>query len=162
MATAALPAGLPLVGDDGMVPKERYTTRAFLDAEMERLWARVWQIACREEELAAVGDYVTYQIGDQSIVVVRDDAGKLAAFHNAWLHRGTRLLDGAGHLDQARVRCPYHGWCYDLDGRLRDVPDRHDFDALPDGMRLVPVRVDTWGGFVFVTMAPDAEGRSPH
>ena len=58
-----------LVGDDGTVPKERYVSRAFLDLEMERLWPRVWQVACREEEVAEVGDYVDYVIGDQSILV---------------------------------------------------------------------------------------------
>ncbi len=152
MATA-----LPLVGADGFVPKERYTSRAFLDAEMERLWPRVWQIACREEELPDVGDRTTYEIGDQSVVIVRSAPGRLAAFHNACLHRGTRLADGAGRFDDGRIRCPFHGWCYDLDGRLCDVPDRADFPALPDDLRLAPVRVDTWGGFVFVNLDPGAE-----
>jgi phenylpropionate dioxygenase-like ring-hydroxylating dioxygenase large terminal subunit len=143
--------------DTVLVPKERYVGRAFFEAEMARLWPRVWQIACREEELAGVGDYVTYEIGDQSIVVVRSAPGKLAAFHNACLHRGTRLADGCGRFAAPAIRCPYHGWCYDLDGRLRDVPDRDDFGPMPEGLRLAPVRAESWGGFVFVNMDADAE-----
>jgi phenylpropionate dioxygenase-like ring-hydroxylating dioxygenase large terminal subunit len=152
MATA-----LPLVGDDGTVPKERYTDRAFFDAEMARLWPRVWQIACREEQLGEAGDWLSYEIGDQSIVVVRTAPGELAAFHNACLHRGTRLVEGTGRVAAGGFRCPFHGWCYARDGRLREVPDREDFGPLPEGLRLAPVRVASWGGFVFVTMDPDAE-----
>jgi phenylpropionate dioxygenase-like ring-hydroxylating dioxygenase large terminal subunit len=146
-----------LLGDDGLVPKERYTGREFFDGEMAALWPRVWQIACREEELTAVGDHVTYAIGDQSIVIVRAAEDRLAAFHNACLHRGTRLAGGAGRFPAAGIRCPYHGWCYGLDGTLRDVPDRTEFGTLTDGLRLAPVRVACWGGFVFVTMDPDTE-----
>ncbi|HXJ36344.1 MAG TPA: aromatic ring-hydroxylating dioxygenase subunit alpha [Candidatus Eisenbacteria bacterium] len=142
---------------DGLIAKERYTSRAFLDLEMERLWPRVWQIACREEELGAVGDYVEYTIGDQSILVVRTAPGDLRAFFNACLHRGTRLLEGHGRVRTEGIRCPYHGWCYALDGRLCDVVDRHEFPDLPADLRLGAVRVDTWGGFVFVNLDPDAE-----
>ena len=146
-----------LVRHDGFVPKERYTTRGFLDLEMTRLWPRVWQIACREEELPSAGDWVEYQIGDQSILIVRGDTGGISAFHNACLHRGTRLAEGHGRFKGERIRCPYHGWCYALDGRLQDVPDRHEFRDLPAEMRLGPVRAECWGGFVFVNMDPDAE-----
>jgi len=145
------------VAGDGLIAKERYTSRAFLDLEMERLWPRVWQIACREEELGAVGDYVEYTIGDQSILVVRTAPGDLRAFFNACLHRGTRLLEGHGRVRTEGIRCPYHGWCYALDGRLCDVVDRHEFPDLPADLRLGAVRVDTWGGFVFVNLDPDAE-----
>jgi nitrite reductase/ring-hydroxylating ferredoxin subunit len=89
--------------------------------------------------------------------VVRSAPGEVAAFHNACLHRGTRLLEGAGRLPDARFRCPFHGWCYALDGRLTAVPDRHEFAGATDGLRLAPVRTGTWGGFVFVNMDAEAE-----
>jgi nitrite reductase/ring-hydroxylating ferredoxin subunit len=145
------------VGDDGIVPKERYTMRAFLDLEMERLWTRVWQVACREEELPEVGDYVEYGIGDQSILVVRETSESVRAFTNACLHRGTRLAADRGRFAEGRIRCPYHGWCYALDGRLAHVVDREDFAAFPGDLRLAPVRAEIFGGFVFVCMDPDAE-----
>ncbi|MBV9953523.1 MAG: Rieske 2Fe-2S domain-containing protein, partial [Acidimicrobiia bacterium] len=102
-----------LVGEDGFLPKERYVSQAFLDLELERLWPRVWQIACREEQVAEPGDFVEYAIGDQSVLVVRTDGGELAAHHNACLHRGTRLATGAGRFTDSSIRCRYHAWRYD-------------------------------------------------
>jgi nitrite reductase/ring-hydroxylating ferredoxin subunit len=145
------------VRDDGFVPKERYTSREFLDLEMERLWSRVWQVACREEELAEVGDYVEYMIGDQSILVVRSAPDVITASYNACLHRGTRLGRGRGHFDDGTIRCSFHAWCYALDGRLTHVVDRDDFGPMPEGLRLAEVRVERWGGFVFVNLDPHAE-----
>ena len=143
---------------DGFVPKERYTSREFLDREMEGLWSRVWQVACREEELGAVGDYVEYVIGDQSILVVRSTTDDVQAYFNACLHRGTRLADGAGNFADGTIRCRYHAWRYELDGRIAEVVDRDDFgDCLPDDLRLGEVRCERWGGFVFVNLDPDAE-----
>ena len=145
------------VGDDGFIPKQRYLSRAFADLEFERLWSRVWQIACREEEIASLGDFVEYTIGDQSILVVRTNDGRLAAHHNACLHRGTRLAVGSGSFGDGGIRCRYHAWRYDLGGRLIEVVDQHEFDALPENLCLAPVKVDTWGGFVFVNLDPSAE-----
>jgi nitrite reductase/ring-hydroxylating ferredoxin subunit len=144
-----------LVRPDGFVPKERYLSREFADLEHERLWARVWQVAGRAEEIPDPGDHLVHDIGDESVVVVRDADGALRAFHNACLHRGTRLADGPGTFEGS-IRCPFHGWCYDYAGRLEVVPDRAEFPGLPDGLRLAPVRVDAFGGFVFVNLDPDA------
>src|SRR5205085_2872622 len=92
--------------------------------------------------------FVEYEIGDETIAIVRKHDGDVHAFHNACLHRGRRLAEGCGSFD-GMIRCPYHGWCYALDGRLVDVPDREEFPSLPDDLALRPVRVETWGGFVF-------------
>jgi nitrite reductase/ring-hydroxylating ferredoxin subunit len=146
-----------LVRDDGLLPKERYVSRAFAELEMERLWPRVWQIACREEELAEVGSYVAYRIGEESILIVRAAPGSIKAFFNTCLHRGTRLAEGQGRFEGGTIRCRYHGWCYALDGRLTRVVDREDFGSLPDGLRLGEVRAECWGGFVFVNPDREAE-----
>jgi len=144
------------VGADGFVPKERYVSRAFLDLELERLWPRVWQIACREEEVAAPGDFVEYTIGEQSILVVRTNDGAIVAHHNACLHRGTRLAADSGTFSDATIRCRYHGWTYGLGGDLLHIVDEHEFVDLPPDLCLAKVRVDCWGGFVFVNLDPDA------
>jgi nitrite reductase/ring-hydroxylating ferredoxin subunit len=146
-----------LVRPDGLVPKERYTSRAFVDLEMEGLWSRVWQVACREEEIANPGDFLEYTIGDQSILVVRGDDAAIRAFSNHCLHRGTRLASGTGNFGDGQIRCRYHAWQYALDGELVEVVDRHEFTDLPDGLRLGELRAETWGGFVFVNADPDAE-----
>src|SRR5437016_5884771 len=146
-----------LVRPDGFVPKERYTTRDFAELEQTRLWSRVWQIACREEQVAEPGEFVEYTIGDEGVAIVRAETGTLHAFYNACLHRGRRLAEGCGSFADGAIRCPFHGWCYALDGRLVEVPDREEFVGLPDDLALSPVRVETWGGFVFVNLDPDAE-----
>ena len=95
-----------LVRADGFVPKERYTTRAFTELEQARLWPRVWQIACREEQVAAVGDFVEYTIGNEGVAIVRSESGELHAFYNACLHRGRRLAEGCGSLRGRRDPMP--------------------------------------------------------
>ncbi len=146
-----------LVQGDGRVPKARYISAEFARLELDRLWSRVWQIACREEELAEPGDFVEYEIGDQSILVVRGEDGAISAFHNACLHRGTRLAAGSGCFTNGDIVCRYHAWRYALDGRLTEVVDAHEFDELPEGLRLADVRVECWGGFVFVNPDLGAE-----
>jgi phenylpropionate dioxygenase-like ring-hydroxylating dioxygenase large terminal subunit len=145
-----------VVGEDDVVPRARYTSAEFAALEFERLWSRVWQVACREEEVAEVGDFSEYLIGDQSIFVVRSDADTILAFHNTCLHRGTRLADGTGHFESACIRCRYHAWRYDLEGRLVEVVDADEFDPIPPDAGLRAVRVDRWGGFVWVCLDPAA------
>ncbi|MEY2431543.1 MAG: hypothetical protein QOC92_1268 [Acidimicrobiaceae bacterium] len=145
-----------LIGTDGLVPRERYISRAFLDLEMERLWPRVWQIACREEEVAGVGNYVEYTIGDESVLVVRTGDGRIVAHHNACLHRGTRLATESGTFADEGIRCRYHAWRYGLDGTLLEIVDEHEFEGLPSNLCLTSVRTECWGGFVFVNLDPDA------
>jgi phenylpropionate dioxygenase-like ring-hydroxylating dioxygenase large terminal subunit len=149
-------AGL-LIGAGNVIPTDRYTSRAFLDLEMEKLWPRVWQVACREEEVEEPGAFVEYLIGDQSILVVRTADGAVKAFFNTCLHRGTRLGAGCGQFENGVIRCRYHAWKYDLDGRLIEVVDSEEFDPLPEGIGLASVRCELWGGFVFVNMDPTAE-----
>jgi phenylpropionate dioxygenase-like ring-hydroxylating dioxygenase large terminal subunit len=143
------------------VPIERYTSRAFHELEVERLWRRVWQMACREEELAEVGDHVVYEIAGDSLVVVRSAPGQIRAFHNACLHRGRTLRDCDGRV--AELRCPFHGWTWALDGTLKRVPAAWDFPHVePDRFRLPEARVDTWGGFVFVNLDPGCAPLAQH
>lgn len=146
-----------LVHDDGFVPKVRYISTEFAALEAERLWKRVWQVACREEEISRPGDFLEYRIVGQSVLVVRRADGSVGAFHNACLHRGRRLAEGVGHRDGC-FTCPYHAWRYALDGALVHVVDRDDFGAAPlDGLTLSPVRAECSGGFVFVNLDADAE-----
>jgi nitrite reductase/ring-hydroxylating ferredoxin subunit len=143
-----------LVGEDDVVPRARYTSPTFAALELERLWSRVWQVACREEEIPDVGDFVEYVIGEESILVVRSGPDGVRAHHNTCLHRGTRLAEGTGHFDAGCIRCRYHAWRYDLDGTLIEVVDPEEFDPMPPGLGLGQVRVDRWGGFVWICLDP--------
>ena len=137
------------------VPVTRYTTRSFYDLEMEQLWPKVWQMACREEEIPSVGDHVVYDIGHYSIIVVRTESG-IKAHHNVCLHRGRRLCDRDGHA--ASFICPFHGFSWHLDGSVRGVTSEWDFPHVDKAkFGLTPVSTDTWGGWVFVNMDLEAE-----
>lgn len=138
------------------VPVERYVSAAWHDLEVERLWNRVWQVACREEELAEVGDTTVYDIAGSSLVLVRSDATTVKAFHNACLHRGTALRVDGGRV--GALRCPFHGWTWRLDGSLKTIPCDWDFPhADPARLALPEAKVATWGGWVFVNLDPGAE-----
>jgi len=140
----------------GDIPTEQYTSREWLDLEMERLWRRVWQVACRVEELQTVGDHVVYEIGDDSLIVVRSSETEIKAFHNACLHRGTQLRQSGGKVKE--FRCPFHGFTWHLDGTLARVPCPWDFPHIDAERFCLPqARVGTWGGFVFVNLDPDCE-----
>ena len=141
-----------------VIPKERYVSQDFLDLEMEKLWPRVWQIACREEEVPRVGDYLEYIIGDQSILVVRSQPDTIRAYFNTCPHRGTRLASGVGNFATGEIRCRYHAWRFELDGPVKEVVDRFDFPPMTDAeVSLKPVQVGRWGGFVFINMDPHCE-----
>jgi phenylpropionate dioxygenase-like ring-hydroxylating dioxygenase large terminal subunit len=142
-----------------VVPGARYTSQEFFDLEMERLWPKVWQVACREEEIPNPGDFLEYTIGDQSILVVRRDAETIDAYFNACAHRGTRLASGTGNFATAEIRCRYHAWRWGLDGQIIEVVDRHDYppELTDDDVRLGQVQVGRWGGFVFINMDGDCE-----
>jgi nitrite reductase/ring-hydroxylating ferredoxin subunit len=145
-----------LLGDDDVVPRSRYTSPDFAALEFERLWAHVWQVGCRQEEIPEVGDFCEYLIGDQSILIVRSAPDVIGAYHNTCLHRGTRLAEGSGHFDDDCIRCRYHAWRYDLNGKLIDVVDRDEFEPMSDDVRLGAVRIECWGGFVWVCLDPVA------
>ena len=138
--------------------KERYYDPDFFQLEAEQLWPRVWQMACRLEELPEPGDAVEYQILDQSVVVVRGDDGEVRAFDNACRHRGVKLLQGRGTLTSG-FTCPFHGWCYGLDGANTHIPQRRTFDehnVEAGDIDLTPVRCETWGGCAWINLDDDA------
>ncbi|MGI9327235.1 MAG: aromatic ring-hydroxylating oxygenase subunit alpha [Pseudomonadales bacterium] len=142
------------------VPVERYTTQAFHELEMKNLWGKVWQMACREEEIPEVGNYIVYEIGSHSIIVVRTKDG-IRAHHNVCRHRGRKLCDADGHASS--FICPFHGFSWHTDGTLRGVTSEWDFPQIDkDDFDLTPVQADTWGGWVFINMDMKASSLAEH
>src|SRR2546426_2970850 len=90
------------------IPKQRYYDPEFFALEAELFWPRVWQMACRLEEIPNAGDFVEYQILDQSIVVVRTDDMEVKAFYNVCRHRGVKLVEGRGNRPSG-FTCSFHG-----------------------------------------------------
>lgn len=155
-------------------PVEAFISRDYAEAEPERLWSRVWQQAGRVEELKAVGDYITYNICHDSILIVRDTPDTLKAFHNVCPHRGRRLVgnntgggpktvaqDIGAHSargNRLKFGCNYHAWTFDFDGDATYIPDREDWNGALDGVctSLTPVQVDSWGGWIWINMDLEA------
>src|SRR5262245_14141664 len=139
------------------IPKERYLSCDFAQLEWERMWTRVWLLAAWERDVERPGDWCTFDVGPESIIVARDRTGRLHAHYNVCLHRGNRLCEaGRGH--DPTFSCRYHAWEWNLDGTLRHATDAEGFPGgLPPGLRLGSLRCETWGGFVWVAMDPDAE-----
>jgi len=142
------------LGDED-ISFDRYLSQDFLDAELDKMWTKVWQWTCREETIPEIGDHMVYDIGDYSFIVVHTEGG-YRAYYNSCLHRGTQLRPTGAEGNAQSLRCPYHGWTWSLEGDLIDQPCDWDFPhALPEDFSLPEVQVDTWGGFVFINMDPD-------
>jgi phenylpropionate dioxygenase-like ring-hydroxylating dioxygenase large terminal subunit len=143
------------LGSDDL-PVDRYISREFFDLEVEKMWRKTWQMACRESKLRKPGDYFVYDIVNDSILLTRTESGELKGFYNSCLHRARALKRGAGSSDN--IRCPYHGWTWQLDGAFDSAPCQWDFPHVdPAANRLPEVKVATWGGWVFINMDEDAQ-----
>ncbi len=133
----------------------RYTDPGFARLEFDRLWSRVWQVAARVDEMPETGDYTTYMIGDQSILLVRVDESSIKAYYNFCPHRGTALGEGCGHYENGRIICPFHGWRWDLAGNIQLVLERQEFNdgKLRDSdVAMREVHSVVFAGFVFINM----------
>jgi phenylpropionate dioxygenase-like ring-hydroxylating dioxygenase large terminal subunit len=134
------------------VRKERYYDSDFYRLETDLLWPRVWQMACRLEEIPEAGDFAEYVILDQSVIVVRTEDLGVRAFHNACRHRGVQVVQGRGSSRQGLV-CPFHGWCYGADGRNTKVTQARTFsehNLQAQDLDLTPVRCEAWGGCAWI------------
>ena len=139
-----------------------YDDAEFHALEREHVFARSWQLVGHLSELAAVGDWLRLDSAGESYLVIRaapdgDAPGSgLRGFHNVCRHRASRLVDGAAGRCVRALRCPYHGWSYDFEGRLRVVPGEEDLEGLDrDGVHLPPVQLETWLGFVWLRAEDD-------
>ena len=146
------------LGDED-ISWQRYTSQEFYDLEMQKMWTKTWQWACREEHIPNAGDYYVYDIADYSVLVVRGDDKQIRAFVNSCPHRGMQFCDaGDSGSGKQFIRCPFHGMSWHLDGSLREIPCRWDFPHIEDDdFKLTEVPSDVWGGFVFINLDRDAQ-----
>ena len=137
------------------LPASYYFDPAIYEREKKAIFYRQWTFACHTGQVAEPGSYVTVKVADQNIVVLRGQDGTLRAFHNVCSHRAHELLQGCGKTKL--ITCPYHAWTYHTDGRLRSAVGQKkvaDFEA--HEFALKPVKVETYAGFIFVNLDPDA------
>ena len=137
---------------------DRYTSQEFFDLEVEKIWKKTWQVACRVSQVRKPGEYFVYDVAGLSILIVRTEKDELKAYYNSCLHRGRRIREKKGHVDDGIIACPFHGFSWHLDGTFHGAPCPWDFKHLSrDELQLPEVRLDTWGGWVFVNMDPHCQ-----
>ena len=146
---------VPMVPDvgHGVVDASVYTDPDRYARERETVLRRSWQVICRSSEIAAAGDFLTWEGHGDTIVVTRRRDGGVAAFHNVCQHRGARLVSEPTGCAR-RFTCRWHSWVYDLEGAVVGVPDREDFDENElAGLAAPPVEAEEWGGWVWAVLA---------
>lgn len=133
----------------------RYTSPAFHDQEIAKMWSKVWQYAGWVHDIPNPGDISVYRNVGQSVIVVRQRDGSIKAFRNSCLHRGRELCGES--TSQQQLRCPYHAFTWSLDGSCKWIPAAWDFEHIDRATFSLPeVRVEQWDAFLFVTFDDNA------
>jgi phenylpropionate dioxygenase-like ring-hydroxylating dioxygenase large terminal subunit len=147
-----------------IIPVEAYVSEDYARAERDKLWRKVWLQAGRLEDIPDVGNFITYDILDDSVLIVRTAPDTVTAYHNVCTHRGRRLVDtpeGARNVRgrQPRFVCGFHAWTFNLEGHCTHAAAKEDWcGALtPERTSLSRVKVDTWGGWIWINLDPDCE-----
>ena len=160
IAELAATVSLPFAQARAM-PKSVYTSEIFLDAELKHIFGREWYCVGRASTLGQAGDFVTFELANQPLMVIRGMDGELRCQSNVCLHRMSTLLEGRGN--RRIITCPYHGWSYETDGKLRGAPAmKGNEDFCKENYRLPQVRCEVWLGWVLVSLNPDARPVAEH
>jgi choline monooxygenase len=143
------------------LPASCYTSPEWYAQEVERIFLSEWICVGRNDQVQQRGDYYTVEVAGEPLLIVRDEHDVIRAHSAVCRHRGTVVADGVGNC--RAFQCPYHNWTYALSGELLGTPGRprpmddvDGFDRAQYG--LLPIRTDSWGGFIFVNIdgtAPD-------
>ena len=135
------------------LPPYCYWAAEFYAREVERIFLREWVCVGRAEQISNTGDFFTADVLGRPLIIVREKSGQIRAHLNSCRHRGTAIVEGEGHC--TAFHCPYHNWTYALSGELLGTPEMEEtvgFDKRQYG--LLAVKLDTWGGFIFVNFDP--------
>ncbi|WP_313334676.1 aromatic ring-hydroxylating oxygenase subunit alpha, partial [Pseudomonas oryzihabitans] len=136
------------------LPQPFYNDERLFQIDMQEIFGKEWLIAGMTCEIPAKGNFITLQLGDNPILVVRGAEGKVHAFHNVCRHRGSRLcVSDKGKV--AKLVCPYHQWTYELDGRLLFAGTEMGADFNMADFNLKPIHVKTAGGYIFISLADE-------
>ena len=138
------------------MPKSVYTSPEFLAAELSGVFAREWYCVGRASALKEPGDYIAFELAGQPLMAIRGADGEIRCQSNVCLHRMSALLEGRGN--RRIITCPYHGWSYETDGRLRAAPAMKGNDGFcKENYRLPQLRTEIWLGWLLVSLNPDVQ-----
>ena len=133
------------------MPKELYTSNEILELEKKHIFSKEWVCAGREKEIPNSGDYFTFQIDKQPIVILRDENNNVKALSNVCLHRMMKIVEGKGN--KKRFTCPYHAWTYSLDGQLVMAKYMDKTDCFnKDDMKLPQIKCEVFLGWIYVSL----------
>ena len=135
------------------LPSSDYYDELTYRRERDALWYREWVYVGRAQEVANPGQFVTRDVAGQSVIITRNSEDALRAFYNVCRHRGAQLCDEPAGEVKAVFQCPYHAWCYDLDGALVATPKVGEDEVDRSKLGLSKVHIDEWQGFVFVNLS---------
>jgi Rieske 2Fe-2S family protein len=136
--------------------REYFTSPEIFRTERERIFLRSWLLVGHVSQLETPGSYFLFEIDRESVIVLRDGAGGVRAFHNHCRHRGSRLCQHSSGTLGSMIQCPYHAWTYGLDGALRAVPTMAEVPGFdPADYPLHRVALETWQGFIFINLERD-------
>ncbi|SRR5579871_4589065 len=144
------------IGKAWTPPANYYTSQEAFEIEKDKIFRRTWQVVGHRDQVAKPGDYFTTELAGEPLLLVRGSSGELRGFYNVCRHRAGPPAEGCG--SRKLFRCGYHGWTYDLEGKLISAPEfegLREFDR--EHFSLAPVRTEEWFGFVFVNLDPKAE-----
>ena len=137
------------------LPPEAYTSPELYALERERIFSKEWICVGREDEVQSPGDFFTANVNQVPVVIVRNDDREVIAWANVCRHRMARIVEGSGR--KRLFVCPYHAWSYDLTGQLVRAPNMVNERFDKANCRLPRIRLETWLGFIYVNLDPDAE-----
>jgi phenylpropionate dioxygenase-like ring-hydroxylating dioxygenase large terminal subunit len=144
-----------------MLPRECYTSASFFEFEREAVFAHSWLCVGRDDQIPEPGDRLAVSAAGEQLIVARTPIGTIHAMSAVCQHRG-HVIDCTEEAPHGLLRCPLHYWTYDLEGRLVGAPHMGDMLAeLRDRVRLQPVRVERWHGFIFVNLDREAPPLAP-
>ena len=144
------------------LPQRYFVSSEVFAKEAERIFARHWLCVGHQTQIARPGDYFLQEIGNESLIIVRDRKDKVRSFFNVCRHRGTRLCEQSHGQFHATIQCPYHAWTYTLEGALLGAPHMDavaDFDKAAHSLR--EVAVELWEGFIFVNLTEQPPPLAP-
>ncbi|NCW83829.1 MAG: aromatic ring-hydroxylating dioxygenase subunit alpha [Acidimicrobiia bacterium] len=137
--------------------RDEYNSPEIFALEMQKIYGTNWCFAGLSEELTKIGDRLVVDIGNESVLVLRNRENQLRAFYNVCQHRGSQLCDASGSGFGAAITCPYHAWSYSVEGALVATP-LHEKDSIDRStLGLKQVKVDEWQGAIFISLDPNAE-----
>jgi phenylpropionate dioxygenase-like ring-hydroxylating dioxygenase large terminal subunit len=142
--------------DTELLPVEPYISEQAYQLEQERVFRRAWLNVGRLDDVPEPGSYFVREVAvaHVSVLITHGKDGQIRAFHNVCSHRGNKVVWGRGGKCNGYLSCCFHGWTYDLEGRLVSVLDEKNFfDIDKDTLGLTPIRCEVWNGFIFVNLS---------